>query len=57
MSNIHTIEELNEVEPLNFDRYEKQLSKLAKGSELSNFVMATCENEMRNLKTVHDKAF
>jgi len=40
------MQEIEEVEALNFDRYEKQLSKLAKGGELNKFAIATCEKEM-----------
>jgi len=40
------MQEIEEIEALNFDRYEKQLSKLAKGGELNKFAIATCEKEM-----------
>ena len=44
------MEEINEVEDLNFDRYESQLTKLSKGGQLKQFAIATFEKEMENLK-------
>lgn len=46
----YTMEEINEVEDLNFDRYESQLTKLSKGGQLKQFAIATFEKEMENLK-------
>ena len=40
----YTMQEIEEVEALNFDRYESQLSKLAKGGELNNFAISTLES-------------
>jgi hypothetical protein len=41
----HSMNDANEAEPLNFDRYESQLTKLSKNKQLSEFAIATCEKE------------
>ena len=46
----YTMEDINEVEDLNFDRYESQLTKLSKGGQLKQFAIATFEKEMQNLQ-------
>ena len=44
-------DELEETE-INFDRYEAQLVKIAKGNTLSTFAMDTCEKEFKRIKDI-----
>lgn len=37
---------------LNFDRYEAQLHKIAKGNQLQTFAMNTMEQELNRIKNI-----
>jgi hypothetical protein len=52
MDEVQTSQEMAEMQEINFDRYDAQLGKIAKGNTLSTFVMEALEKQYYRLKDI-----